>query len=112
MSRTNRSRHYWNWLDNSSDPLTNYDKTRIGLWNAGYKTDFNDPKHCQIDPRSAFRNGRDGKPCSVLYEDYVKQRGWCRDFYNGIQYRRDAKKRNRRWQRRSARRYIEQEVWE
>lgn len=78
MTRTTRQRHEW-----------------IKYWNSD-------------DPREAFPNGRDGKPCSLLYAEYVKQRGWDRDFYNGIASRRYYKRNNRRWQRRQVRKVIEE----
>lgn len=105
MSRTTRRRTY-HWVNDKS-----FDLTYIGLWNAGYKTAFNDPENWKTNPRCGFRNNRDDKSCSLLYEDYVKQPGWGRDFYNGEQYRRDAKKRNRRWQRRNARMMLVKEDW-
>lgn len=82
MSRTTRQRHLW-----------------IKYWNFD-------------DPRASFPHGRDGKPCSLLYEDYVKQRGWSRDYHNGPGGRRDRKKSNRRWQRRNARQMLDREEWE
>lgn len=85
MSRTTRNRHFWNWLNGPTDWID--------------------------DIRNAFVHGRDGKPCSLLYADYIKQPGWSRDYYNGIAGRRFRKKQNRRYQRRQAE-HIIQEVWE
>jgi hypothetical protein len=53
-----------------------------------------------VDIRSALFNGRDGKAHSLLYDAFIKQPGWSREFYCGIKGRRHHKKMARRHRRR------------